>query len=134
MADLRLVPISSPDVITLDLLLTPFGLDETKDLQSAVLLALCSDSLAAPEDTLPWPNSTDRRGWWADWHADTIWGGWPVGSKLWLLKRAKITDADYREGATVERVQAYITAAMQPFIDNKICSQVTVSAWRHANN
>jgi len=135
MADLRLVPINSPDVITLDLLLTPYGLDETAELESAVLVALCTDALADPSDTLPWPNSTDRRGWWADWNAAAIWpGAWPIGSKLWLLKRAKITDAGAREGATLTRVQTYIAAALQPFITNKVCSQVQVSAWRVGSN
>jgi phage gp46-like protein len=113
----------------LDLLMTPLGqLDETASLTSAVLIALCSDSLAAPDDQLPDPNSDDRRGWWADENANAIWGGWDLGSRLWLLKRSSITDSGARQGATITRVQQYISNAMQPFVDAKICSQFTVTA------
>lgn len=130
--DLRLVPVNNEieGVITLDLLTTPMGLDETQELTSAVLVALCTDALAAPDDKLPWDitGDIDRRGWWADLNADKIWGGWPIGSKLWLLKRTNITDAGAREGATIARVQGYIASALQPFIDRKICTQVQVTA------
>ena len=131
MSDLKLTPINSNSVITLDLLMTPLNqLDETASLESAVLVALCSDSLASPSDTLPTPGSTDRAGWWGDTNASTIWqGAWPIGSKLWLLKRAKIVDWGAREGATLTRVQNYIAQALQPFIDLKICSNITINCF-----
>jgi phage gp46-like protein len=77
---------------------------------------------------LPDPRSDDRRGWWGNLDAKAIWNGWPIGSKLWLLTRAKIVDQNAREGATIARVENYIRTALQPFIDNKICSRVTVTA------
>jgi phage gp46-like protein len=102
-------------------------LDETQELATAIMVALNTDALAAPSDVLPDPRSTDRRGWWGDYQADVIWNGWPIGSKLWLLERAKITDANAREGATVARVQNYIRQALQPFVTAKIFSQFTVT-------
>jgi phage gp46-like protein len=130
MADIRLVPIQTPDIVTLDWLQTPVGLiDETNELVTAVIVALCSDSLADPSDILPDPNSTDRRGWWGDYQADTIWNGWPIGSKLWLLTRAKMLTTSGREAATLLRVQQYITACLQPFVTAKLCTQFTVNAF-----
>lgn len=129
MPDIRLVPIATPNIVTLDWLQTPSGLiDETAELTTAVIVALCSDALAAETEVLPDPNSSDRRGWWGDHQADVIWGGWPIGSKLWLLTRAKILDQNAREGATVARVETYIRQALQPFVDNGICSRFTVTA------
>jgi phage gp46-like protein len=122
--DFRLKPVPSTDVINLDWWQQPITglIDETNDLKSAIVVALCSDALADTADALPDPNSDDRRGWWGDLDADTIWGGWPLGSKLWLLTRAKITDSAAREGATVTRVQTYIALAIQPFVTNHIIS------------
>jgi phage gp46-like protein len=127
--DIRLVPVAGP-IIGMDWLQQPITglIDETAELISAVNVALMTDALAAPTDVLPDPNSTDRRGWWGDLDADTIWGGWPLGSKLWLLSRAKIVDSGAREGATIARVQAYISACIQPFVTAKLASRFSVTA------
>jgi phage gp46-like protein len=127
MADIRVVPISSPDVVTLDWLQAPTGqIDETQQLATAVMIALNTDALADASDALPDPRDTDRRGWWGDIDAATLWNGWPIGSKLWLLIRSKIVDQSAREGSTTTRVEKYIRAALQPFITNKLCSRVDV--------
>jgi len=129
MPDFRLVPVATQDIVTFDWLQTPTGLlDETHELATAVTVALCTDALADPSDVLPDPNSEDRRGWWGDLDAAQIWGGWPIGSKLWLLERAKIVDAAAREGATIARVQDYIAFCLQPFVTARICSRFTVAA------
>lgn len=128
--DIQLTGIPSPDVIMLDWLKTPITgqLAEGPSLQSAVFVALLSDAIADPADQLPDPNSDDLRGWWGDLDAAEIWGGWVLGSKLWLLTRTSIVDQNARAGATITRVQQYIAAALQPFVDNKICSKFTVTA------
>jgi phage gp46-like protein len=128
--DIQLTGIPSPDVIAMDWLKAPITgqLAEGPSLQAAVFTALLSDAIAAPSDQLPDPNSDDLRGWWGDLDATEIWGGWPLGSKLWLLTRTSIVDQNARAGATVTRVQQYIAAALQPFVDNKICSKFTVTA------
>jgi phage gp46-like protein len=105
-------------------------LDETHDLQTAVMVALGTDKLADIKEVLPDPDSTDRRGWWGDMDAEEIWGGWPVGTRAWLLLRAKISDAISLEGATLERARLYTQEALQPFIDHGVASAVTVSAAR----
>jgi phage gp46-like protein len=128
MPDIQLVPVSLP-IVTFDWLQTASGqLDETQQFATAVLVALNTDATADPSDTLPDPRDTNRRGWWGDLDAQAIWNGWPIGSKLWLLARAKIVDSNAREGATVGRVEAYIRAALRPFIDQGLCTQIVVDA------
>jgi phage gp46-like protein len=128
MPDIQLVPVTSP-FVTLDWLQTPSGLiDETQQLADAIMVALNTDALADQSDVLPDPRSDDRRGWWGDLDAAKIWNGWPIGSRLWLLRRAKILEQGAREGATLARAEAYCRIALQPFIDNRICSRIDVSA------
>jgi phage gp46-like protein len=127
--DIRLVTVNTPDIITFDWLQTPTGdIDETQQLASAFLVALNTDALANDTDILPDPRDNNRRGWWGDLDADLIWNGWPIGSLLWVLTRAKILDNTAREGATVARAESYIITALQPFIDQKICTRITVNA------
>ncbi|WP_024340977.1 phage GP46 family protein [Bradyrhizobium japonicum] len=129
MPDIRLIPSDVSGSLTFDWLQTPVGLlDETEQLASAVLVALNTDALADETEVLPDPRDSDRRGWWGDMDAERIWGGWPIGSKLWLLTRAKIVDRGAREGATVTRVERYVRDALKPLIDAGVCSKVAVSA------
>jgi phage gp46-like protein len=105
-------------------------LDDTQALATAVCVALGTNSEASDTDILPDPDSTDRQGWWGDLDCQEIWGAWPIGSKLWLLRRAKILEANAQEGATVSRVIDYIRQAIQPFVENHICSRFEVQAAR----
>jgi phage gp46-like protein len=107
------------------------GLSEEQELATAVRVALGTDALAAIDDPLPDLDSEDRRGWWGDIDAEEIWSGWaPIGCKNWLLARAKITDPYSWEGATLVRAKAYTRTALQPFIDQNICSRIDVDAAR----
>lgn len=103
-------------------------LDDTEALATGVIVALGSNALAAPSDPLPNPDSTDLCGWWGDLDCDTIWGAWPIGSKLWLLRRSSILPVQAQQGSTVAKVQSYIQLALQPFLTNKICSKIDVNA------
>src|SRR4029077_21243171 len=77
--------------VTMDWQLLDDGtLDESQALATAIVVALGSDGLADADDPLPDPDSTDRAGWWGDLEADTIWNAWPIGSRLWLLRRSAI--------------------------------------------
>jgi len=105
-------------------------LDDTQALCSAVIVALGTDALVSRDDILPDPDSRDRAGWWGDLDAYDIWRGWPIGCKLWLMKRAKIVGPGALEGATVVRVEQYIREALQPFIDLRIASRMEVEAFR----
>ena len=114
-----------------DWLLLPDGsLDESQELATLVKVALMTDRLAGVDDVLPDPDSVDRRGWWGDLDADVIWDGWPVGTKNWLLLRAKISDPYSMEGDTVQRAEQYTREAVQPLVAKKICSRIDVKAVR----
>lgn len=127
MPDIRLVSIDTPALVTFDWLQQPTGLlDETQQLADAMIIALNSDAAADDSDALPDPRDDNKRGWWGDLDAESIWKGWPLGSKLWLLRRSKIVDADAAEGATTKRAEAYIRTALKPFIDNGLCSRIDV--------
>ena len=134
MPDIRLI--QSPEAfpkysIPIDWLLRDDGtLDDSEALATAVIVALGTDRLAAKEDILPDPDSTDRAGWWGDMDAEELFNGWPIGTKLWLLKRTKIVGPEDPEGATVARVEQYIAEALQPFVTNRIATSFDVEAWR----
>ena len=120
--------------VSVDWLLLDDGtLDDTQALATAVIVALGTDRLAAHDDLLPDPDSVDRRGWWGDTDAETIWDGWPIGSRLWLLKRSKIEGAGSMRGSTVVRVEQYIRESIQPFVDRKIASDYDVKVSRIGN-
>src|SRR3981189_16483 len=106
--DIRLVQntlFPGEGVVQIDWLLLNDGtLDATQELATAVIVALGTDRLAEIGDILPDPDATDRRGWWGDYQAQEIWDGWPVGTRLWLLHRAKIEGPGSRRGATTVRV------------------------------
>ena len=136
MPDIRLVqnaefPNQPWYAVTVDWSLRGDGtLDDRDALASAVIVALGTDRLAEIGDLLPDPDSTDRRGWWGDYDADQVWDGWPIGCRLWLLTRDKIDGPGSRRGATVVRVEQYISEAIQPFIDRRIASSFSVKATR----
>lgn len=131
MADIRIIVVNNLSGIWADWFLKPIGaLDETEELVNLVKVALLTWGLADTDDILPNIDSDDRHGWWGDVEAESIWDGWPIGSKIWLLSRAKITPAEAREGSTLARAENYCRVALQPLIDRRICSQFDVEATR----
>jgi phage gp46-like protein len=130
MPDLRLYDI----VVTFDLLQKPDNLiDETEAFATAVMVALGTNRRANADDVLPnGAEDTDRRGWWADTNADVIWQGWPIGSRLWLLEREKITDNTASQGSTIARIDSYIREALQPFTEQRFASRIDVTVTREA--
>lgn len=107
-------------------------LDDTQALATAVVVALGTDRLADASDLDL--DETDRRGWWGDFDAEEVWDGWPIGSRLWLLKRDKITGSGAQRGPTTTRVEHYIYEAIQPFLERRIGSQMFVQATRTADS
>ena len=113
--------------VQLDWLMTDQNLiADGYDLQSALIVALGTDALAPVSEALPDPDATDRRGWWGDTDADVIWGGWPVGCRLWLLRRAKIVGPAAQGGATVAKADGWTREAMRPFTERLIASRVEI--------
>ena len=84
-----------------------------QDLRSAVAISLFTDRVANHDDVIP-DGTGDPRGWWAD---DDV----PIGSRLWLLARAKQTD-DVRALA-----HAYITEALQWLITDKVVDHFDIT-------
>jgi phage gp46-like protein len=130
MTDIRLVQQGEfpyQTEVSVDWMLLQDGTLDSKDaLATAVIVALGTDRLALRTDILPDPDSTDRRGWWGDLDAELLWGGWPIGTRLWLVSREKITGAAAQRGALVARIDSYIREAIQPFIDRQIASRFEV--------
>lgn len=117
--------------VTIDWKLLDDGtLDDTQALATAVVVALGTNALADAAEELPDPDSTNREGWWGDYEADIIWDAWPIGSKLWLLRRSAIESVASLQGSTVARVLAYINQAVQPFVDRRIASRFAAYAAR----
>lgn len=132
MTDIRVVQQDADWDLSLDWFLRGDGtLDDSDDLATAAWIALFTDARAQEGDELPDPDATDRRGWWGDLDAERLHGGWPIGSRLWLLSRAKITGAGYRKGATVAQVEAYAYEAMEPFVTIGLATSVAARAERN---
>lgn len=130
MPDIRLYQAVTLKSVSIGWLTQPVtGIDETQALATAVMVALNTDRLALPDDVLPQSTPAgeirDRRGWWGDLDAGAIWNGWPIGSRLWLMTRDKITDSAARQGATIEKARRFIAEALDPFVSAKICTSFT---------
>ena len=80
------------------------------DLSTAVLISLFTDRQAAPGDRLP-DTSGNQRGWWADPE---------MGSRMWLLSRAKQTDE------TAGLAYDYIAEALQWLVDDGIVARFDI--------
>jgi phage gp46-like protein len=115
-----------PDISTLwdttrgDWRLSGVDLVSGDDLVTPVLMSLFTDREANPDDTLT-DGSSDPRGWWGDE------GPYLIGSRLWLLERAKRTQQ------TLSLAQGYIEEALQWMIDDGVVDRfdVTVEWTRH---
>ncbi|WP_158812070.1 phage GP46 family protein [Beijerinckia sp. L45] len=141
MPSIQLLPInaSTDPNATLDVGIGLFfnptvGPDEDIALARAVMVALNTDRLALPDDVLPNNRDDDRRGWWGDYQAPDIWGGWNIGCRLWLLSRSKLTDSGAKQGSTLAIANRYIAEALDPFVTAKICSTYTVNIVQSGND
>lgn len=131
MSDAGLIDLDDYQAIDRDWLLgAPDEFDNGQELANAAAIALGTDRLARADDALPNPDSSDRRGWWADLEADVIWNAGPIGCRLWLLDRDTITGFEARKGSTVAKVEGYIREAVQPYKEQRICSAITILAER----
>ncbi|MDH4745816.1 phage GP46 family protein [Sphingomonas sp. CBMAI 2297] len=88
------------------------GLMSGNDIETAVLLSLHTDAPADDDDVIP-DASGDPRGWWGDS---------TMGSKLWLLSRAKKTPA------TLLLAKAYAEAACAWLVSDGAAASVNVTA------
>ena len=96
---------------------SPDNATGASDLQTAVMLSLFTDRQARPDDVIP-DSSENARGWW---------GHPALGSRLWLLERAKATEA------TRQQAQDYMTEALQWLIDDGVVARFEIkTAYRRS--
>lgn len=112
----------SPALGGADFALAGADLASGHDLVTAILISLFTDRRADPDDVIP-DGTTDPRGWWGDLGADR-----PIGSKIWLLERAKATEAVRLQA------QGYISDALQWLVDDGVAASVDVeTVWNRPN-
>lgn len=107
-----------------DFALAGGGLLLDEGLRSAVLISLMTDATARDDDDIAdgdAPTSGDRRGWWGDMPIEGE-SARPIGSRLWLLRRAKATEGTRLRALTMAR------EALAWMVDDGICQRVEVEA------
>lgn len=90
------------------------------DLATAVTISLFTWARALPDD--PIEEGGDRFGWWGDTFP-AVPGG-KIGSRLYLLLRAKLTDQ------TVELARVYAQEALAWLVEDRVATRVEVEAER----
>jgi len=129
--DVRIVSSATlRDTVADWLMLKDGTLDQRQVLANYIKVALMTDKQSDPDEIRPDPDSDDRRGWWGDMDAAEIWRGWPIGTKNWLLERAKVADAYAWEGDTVFRAENYTREAVAPLVEMRMCSGISVQGQR----
>lgn len=108
-----------PLSILIDGIATPLGMAQRDALPRAVIISLFTWGRARPDDELP---GDVRMGWWGDTYPAVA--GDRIGSRLWLLARAKITRH------TPKRAKEYAEEALAWLITDGLASQVIVQAER----
>ncbi|MGI4849549.1 MAG: phage GP46 family protein [Janthinobacterium lividum] len=105
-----------------DWMLHGAALQDGNDLESAILISLFTDRIANADDVIP-DGTGDPRGWIGD--AGQLY---PIGSRIWLLDRAKQTTE------TLRRANDYIAEALQWLIDDQVVSRFDITTeWTRAS-
>lgn len=99
-----------------DIVLRDLDIAAHDGLETAILMSLLTDARAQDDDQII---NDDRRGWWGDYLENQS-----IGSRLWLLRRAKITDK------TVQKVQEYVFEALKWLLDDGGARKVETNAAR----
>jgi phage gp46-like protein len=83
------------------------------DIETAILISIFTDRMAQPGDVIP-DGTNDPRGWWAD---DDV----PIGSRMWLLRRAKQTTQ------TLQLAYDYLAEALKWMVDDGVVGRFDLS-------
>lgn len=84
------------------------------DLQTAIYISLFTDRQARADDDY---DGDDRRGWWGDSGSD-----YPIGSRIWLLRRKKLTTA------IANKAIDYASEALQWLIDDGVVASINIES------
>lgn len=116
-----------PDTLSADIALDGSDLATDDTLRTAAILSLFCDRRAEADDELP-SQDGDRRGWWGDLPVDEGADDGRrdlIGSRLWLLSRAKELPE------TLNRAVQYAREALQWMIDDGVATKIDVTAsWK----
>lgn len=110
------------DLLSGDLVFENNDLKTEQGLETAVMISLFTDRRANDDDILPEVNSDDKRGWWGD-QTSNIEDD-QIGSRLWLLDRAKTTEEN------IVRCKQLVRESLQWMIDDGVFIKMTVDAER----
>jgi phage gp46-like protein len=100
---------------------TTNAIDVYEDLPRAVIISLFSWRRANKDDDLP---ASNKYGWWGDTYPQEI--NDRIGSRLWLLSRAKLTDE------TVLKAKEYAEESLQWLIDDGAATEIMVQLERQS--
>ncbi len=101
-----------------DLVMLDGDIASDRGLVTAMLLSLAIDRRTETDDVPPSGDDRDRRGWWADQFSEVP--GDKIGSRLWLLDRAKLT----RD--TAQRAEEYVREALAWMIEDRVATEIDV--------
>ncbi|CFV26491.1 GP46 family protein [Yersinia enterocolitica] len=90
------------------------GLLDGDDLETAILISLFTDRLARSDDAI---DGDDRRGWWGDTGSE-----YPIGSRLWLLRREKLTTK------VALKAEDYANEALAWLVDDGVVTAISTNA------
>ncbi len=93
------------------------------DLENAVIISLFTWARASKNEV---GENSPQFGWWGDKIDED--SNYKIGSKLYLLKREKITDE------TIALVKDYAKSALQWLVDDGVASSVDVIIERNASD
>lgn len=108
-----------PLSLVIDGIDTPLGMAMRQALPRAVIISLFTWGRALPDDDLP---GEERMGWWGDSFPQVA--GDRIGSRLWLLARAKILND------TPAKAREYAEQALAWLLEDGVASEVIVQAER----
>ncbi len=108
--------IFGPGSTTADIAIDAPGLLTDKDLTTALTVSIYTDRRANADDNVDLKD--DKGGWFAD-SFNPIRND-KIGSRLWLLKRAKLTND------TLVKAREYVLEATRWLVDDNIASTVNV--------
>ncbi|MFZ4807462.1 MAG: phage GP46 family protein [Hyphomicrobiaceae bacterium] len=101
------------------------GLRAEQAIHTATMLCLFTDRRAEDDDVLP-TDDGDRRGWWGDSIRLNEEPEVPLGSRLWLLERAVLTDR------TPGLAKDYAEEALAVLADQAAVARTEVETWSDA--
>lgn len=87
-------------------------------LETAVSISLFTDRRVTDQEL--GPGETEKKGWWGDVFPDVE--GDQIGSRLWLLARAKRTQE------TLRLAEDYAREALQWMLDDGVAASITVTS------